>query len=60
MTYVLHILNIRLWEYEAVRDKAEMEMLKHGPDQYNTEAQITATSRISEIKTAIDKLSSQC
>lgn len=57
MNYVRHILLIKKWEYEAIADKLDAEILKDGPDDNNTSVYNcynTAKSRAKEIDRAIE------
>ena len=56
--YPIHILSIKLWEWEAVKDNAHVQIMRHGPDQTMCEALETAGARISELKAAILTLTS--
>jgi hypothetical protein len=56
--YVLHILFIKLWEWEGIKEHWETQMMKHGPFQEGAEWCDTATIRIKELKIAIAKLKS--
>lgn len=51
--YPVHILTIKLWEWEGVREKANMDITKDGPDEYNTGVYNTASQNISELQAAI-------
>lgn len=53
--YVIHVLNIKLWEWEAIKEKASTDMFKD-PNEYSNRQIITANCRIHEIKDAIEKL----
>lgn len=54
--YPLHILTIKLWEWEAVKENARLQIARHGPEQTTCEAFEMAEKRIPELKTAIAKL----
>jgi len=55
-SYPIHILRIKLWEWEAVREKASMDIAKGGPDEYNTGTYNTASANITELSNAINIL----
>jgi hypothetical protein len=54
--YALHILFIKLWEWEAVKENANMQIMRHGPEQTMCEAFETAGIRITDLKEAIKTL----
>lgn len=54
--YPLLILQIKLWEWEAIKENANCQILRHGPEQTMCEALETAQIRIPELKEAISSL----
>lgn len=59
MTYVIHILQIKLWEWEAVKDRWDIEIYKNGPSEEVCKFYNVAHERVEEIKTAIEQLNKQ-
>jgi len=56
MTYTLHILYIKLWEWEGIKEQAEVSIVKNGPNEHDYLVVETATERIKELTEAIEKL----
>jgi hypothetical protein len=56
MTYTLHILYIKLWEWEGIKEQAEVSIVKNGPNEHDYSVVETATERIKELTEAIEKL----
>jgi hypothetical protein len=56
MTYTLHILYIKLWEWEGIKEQAEVIIAKNGPNEHDCSVVETATERIKELTEAIAKL----
>jgi hypothetical protein len=54
--YPVHILTIKLWEWEAVLENANTQILRHGLEQTMYEAFQTAQKKIPELKAAIEIL----
>lgn len=54
--YVQHILQIKMWEWEAVKEKWDMEIQKNGPEEYTVNFHNHAGKMIKEIKQAMAKL----
>lgn len=59
MNYVIHILQIKLWEWEGVKEKLGLEIHKSGPEKTICNSYTFATERIQELKKAIDLLNKQ-
>lgn len=56
MEYAVHILTIKLWEWEAIKDRTDMSIIRSGPNQNNCNANEMAEKRIKELKEAIKAL----
>lgn len=56
MDYPIHILTIKLWEWEGVAEKWDMEIRKNGPDDQTVEYYNIAVERVKELKAAVEKL----
>lgn len=51
--YAKHILQIKLWEWEGIKEKWANEMTKDGPSDEAARAHTIANSHITELKDAI-------
>ena len=56
--YTIHILQIKMWEWEAIRERYEMSIERNGPDEEKVARYNNATNTIEELKSAIKKLKS--
>lgn len=55
-TYPIHILIIKLWEWEGIKESSSTSIAKHGPEQHTCEALETAEGHIKELNEALKKL----
>lgn len=53
MKYSAHILQIKLWEWEGVKEKSNMSITVNGPNSFDCENLETAQKRINELQDAI-------
>lgn len=56
MDYVIHILNIRKWEWESAKERMSVMIAKEGPFEEACKTFNTAIERIKEIDEAIKLL----
>lgn len=56
MDYVIHILNIKKWDWEAVKERMDIAIAKDGPFEEACNTHNTAIERIKEIEKAIKLL----
>lgn len=56
LDYPLHILQIKLWDWENIKEIKETLLLKHGPTESEVEVLETANIRIKQLAEAIDIL----
>lgn len=54
--YPTHILTIKLWEWESVKEQHGFSISKFGPDQITCDAYNEAEDKIRFLKEAIKKL----
>lgn len=59
MEYTLHILNIKLWEWEGIADKWNTEIIKHGPEENVCDWHNIAVERVKELKKVIELLTNK-
>lgn len=59
MQYVIHILQIKLWEWRGIKENWDMLMQKNGPFKEAVEGTDIAKERICELTIAIKQLNKQ-
>lgn len=57
MEYTLHILQIKLWEWEGIKEHWDIEINKSAPDDHLVKFYYNADARVAELKEAISLLS---
>lgn len=53
MNYAIHILQIKLWEWEGIKEHWDIEINKSGPEDNICKFYNNAVERIKELKEAI-------
>lgn len=55
--YAKHILEIKMWEWQAIVQKWDMEISKDGPEEYTVKQYNNAIEKYDSCKRAIEILS---
>lgn len=53
MNYVIHVLNLKKWEWESAKERMDMAIAKDGPFEEAVNTHNTAVERINELEKAI-------
>lgn len=54
--YAIHTLKIKMYQWEEIKEKCDMDIMKEGPNGSNTQYYKNAVESIAELKIAIEHL----
>jgi len=54
--YTVHVIEVKMWEWEAIKEKWNMEIAKHGPSEDICQLYDQAVSHARELAVVLDEL----